>query len=318
MHEFSHWILRRIFKYSSPIISMIENPSVQKMSDKPSDHHPVFIIGAPRTGSTILYQLLTFFLNISYFDNLTNLCRNNPYFGMQISNLVYKDKGHNSFKSHYGRTEKLHDPSEFGQFWRKWIGNDIDYVDSNDVSKDGINKMHNYLYAIINNWSKPLLIKNLYFSQRLKLIKEIAPDSKFIIIEREPLYTVQSLYVGYTKNAKSLNDWWSIRPVNFKEIEVLPPIERITKQIYYLEKQMYEDLKMYPKSGILRIQYEFLDNNIKNIVQISKEFLGANLRTEIAKQDIAIKAKNNKNTSDEVFKKIKEEVNKLDWETIRN
>ena len=73
--------LRRVLKYSRPIISIFESLKIKKYATKEPEYQPVFIIGSPRSGSTILYQLITNYLDVLYVDNLINLSRGNLFFG---------------------------------------------------------------------------------------------------------------------------------------------------------------------------------------------------------------------------------------------
>ncbi|MDA3778711.1 MAG: hypothetical protein PF487_00520, partial [Bacteroidales bacterium] len=61
-----YWILRRLFKYTSPLISVFEKSKINKYSSRKTEKQPIFILGVPRSGSTILYQIITDFFNISY------------------------------------------------------------------------------------------------------------------------------------------------------------------------------------------------------------------------------------------------------------
>jgi len=43
------------------------------MEKKQNFYPPIFIVGAPRSGSTLLYQLLAYYYNFSYFTNYSSL-----------------------------------------------------------------------------------------------------------------------------------------------------------------------------------------------------------------------------------------------------
>ena len=95
------WIIRSILKYGSPVISIPEKAGIKKYGVETPAHSLVFIIGAPRTGSTILYQVITSLIDVSYIDNLANLARYNPYFGLRLSHLFFRNHSHQSFTSKF-------------------------------------------------------------------------------------------------------------------------------------------------------------------------------------------------------------------------
>lgn len=269
--------IRRFLKYSSPIINMFEKGIIKQYAKISPVNHPAFIIGPPRSGSTILYQTLSNQLDLLYIDNLTNLSRQNLYFGFWLSNLIYNSKPHQSFSSNFGKTEKLHDPSESGQFWRQWIIHGEDYISKGEIQVKDLEQMHNMLYAVINKYQKDLLIKNLYFSQRLNLIKEIAPESKIIIIRRDTFFNAQSLLLAKRKNNYG-NTMWSTRPRNFRDLEKMDDPEQVVKQIYYIEDQISKDIGMFPKNQILEVHYEHFINHPEDTIESVRTFIGPEVK----------------------------------------
>jgi len=211
--NFKYWILRHIFKYTSPIISLFEKTQNKRYSKVKTSISPVFIVGAPRTGSTLLYQLLTQYFNTSYFDNLIHLARENVLFGFWLSNKIFKCRPHNSFKSKHGNTlkEGLHAPSEAGQIWLRWLPKHDNYFNIKDVSNENIEFIRNNISYVLNKFNKPLVIKNNYNGLRIPLLKEINSNSKIIFIKRDPFFTAQSIIKAREDIYSDRNKWWSVK-----------------------------------------------------------------------------------------------------------
>jgi len=314
MKNYRWSILRRIFKYSSPFISCFEKKFINKYGSITPKNNPVFIIGAPRTGSTILYQMITNYFDVLYIDNLISLARDNLYFGFWLSNKIFRDKPHNSYKSEYGNTssEGLHAPSEAGQFWYRWIPPGKIYLESNDISDKKINKVRNNIYSIINRYNKIFIIKNNFTSQRLKLIKEVAPEAKFIFIKRNPLFAAQSIILTRQSIYGEKNKWWSIKPRNYEEIKDLTYVEQVVKQIYYIEKQIVTDIKLFKQHNLLIVNYdEILTQDI--LLEKIQNFIGeAPIRKSFVKTKIYFSEK--QKVENDLFENLKKEVSKYDWE----
>jgi len=312
--KIKYWILRRLFKYTSPLISIFEKSKVNKYSNKVSEKQAIFILGAPRTGSTILYQLLTQYFDLQYFDNLNHLANENVYFGSWLSSKIFKGKPHNCFKSKHGRTIDggLHAPTEGGQIWQRWLPSYDNYLDVETVSDKQIILIRKNIYSLINRYNKPLIIKNNYNSLRLKLIKKFSPNAKFIFIKRDPLYTAQSIIIARENIYNDRSMWWSIKPSNYMEIGQLSYVEQVVKQIYYIEKQIHIELKMFDLNNILVINYNDL-NNQKEFLDTTKKFLkNVKVRENIDLQEIRISKKNK--LEEEIIKDLKKEIQKYDWE----
>ena len=83
----------------------------------------VFIIGAPRSGTTLLSQLLSSSGLFGYINNFIARFWTAPTLGALIYKTVldHECRGNSSLQSHLGVTENLHEPHEFGYFWRRWF-----------------------------------------------------------------------------------------------------------------------------------------------------------------------------------------------------
>ena len=147
----------------SPIIKKWESKRIKKYANQPLKHQPVFIIGAPRTGSTILYQALTNQLDVLYVDNLTCKLYGNLFFGFRLSNKLFKQKAHNCFKSNHGDTSVcgFHAPSECGEFWYRWLPRDRHFIDYDDMTNEMVMQIRDEITAVTNYLDKHLVIKNI-------------------------------------------------------------------------------------------------------------------------------------------------------------
>ncbi len=100
LSNYKRALLSRIHRLFKPTIYYSwEKNKIEKYGNQPLKHPPIFIIGAPRTGSTILYQTLTNKLDILYIDNLVDKFHRNLFFGFWLSSKLYKHKPHNCFTS---------------------------------------------------------------------------------------------------------------------------------------------------------------------------------------------------------------------------
>jgi hypothetical protein len=314
--EIKHFVafLKRMVIEAIQLFSkIIERPLTKKFSNKKLKKQPVFIIGAPRTGSTIIYQILTNQFNVLYFDNLVCLFNKIPFIGFILSNLVFKNCAHNCFKSHHGDTQKYgwHAPSECGAFWYRWLPKDRHFVDYSDINKLMVKQIRTEINAIINYFDKPLVFKNLNAGQRLRLIKKCFPDAKFIYIKRDPLYVAQSILTAKRKIGIKDNEFWSIMPPNVADLKKLNGYEQIVKQIYFLQKQIEEDLQLFPEENILKLEYKNSGSNLNKIIVKCKKLLGANYRKNFKKADIKISERISLDKKE--IAQIESEIEKLNW-----
>ncbi len=303
----------KLLRLTSPLIKVWETKYLEKYGNMPLKHQPVFIIGAPRTGSTIVYQIITNQLDVLFIDNLICKFHRNLFFGFWLSDKIFKQKAHNCFKSEFGNTEKygLHAPSECGAFWYRWLPKDRHFIDYNDINDKIIKEIRTEITAVINYFNKPIVFKNLNAGQRMRLLKKCFPNAKFIFVKREQIFTAQSILKAKRKLKLKDNDFWSIMPKNVAELKKLDNgYEQIVKQIYFLEKQIFEDKYLFDKRNFFIVKYNEL-NDCDNLITKLKSFLGVGFRDKFKNPEINLTEKLSLKPIE--INQLKKEIESLVW-----
>jgi len=225
---------------------------------------PVFIIGAPRTGSTILYQALTNAYQFTYIDNVTCTWYRNLRFGLWLSQKKYGEKPHNNFEAEQGNTHKFggHAPSECGHFWYRWLPKDRHFIDYGEVSQKMVTELREEVFGASGFLQKPLLFKNLNAGQRLRFIYKAFPDAKIIFVRRDPRFVIRSILNVRKKIAVPAGQWWSIMPRNVDSLLELPEGEMCAAQVYHLEYQIEKDLALFHAKNVQEIHYQDFDDSL--------------------------------------------------------
>lgn len=309
MQSVFYWILRRMLKYTAALSRLFEAKKLRKYGNLASVSVPVFIVGLPRSGSTYVYQVLTYIFDVSYIDNLMTLGRETLYFSSRLSHLCFGNKPHGSFTSSYGNTWEhgLHAPSEAGALWYRWIPSDAVYVDEQSLTEKNKISMTLNIRALINRYRKPLLIKNLYFSTRIKLIHALFPEAKFILVRRDPLYIAQSIYLSRLKNCKEPeSEWWSVKFPGYEGYLGKPLEEQVARQVYELDKILKTDLAKVNKENLIELEYEALDNEL--IHGPLADFLNSGYRKGAHQDSLDLKPVNEQKVDDPVFERLQNEL----------
>ena len=307
------FFIGKLISLLSPAIRLWENKYLNKYGNLPLKHQPVFIIGAPRTGSTILYQTITNQFDVLYVDNLVCEFHKNFFFGFWLSDKIFKLKAHNCFKSNHGNTKECgrHAPSECGEFWYRWLPRDRHFIDYDDITDKMVKEIREEISTIINYFDKPLVFKNLNAGQRLRLLSRCFPEAKFIFIKREPIFTAQSIIKAKRKVGIADNEFWSVMPKNYKRLEKLNSYEQIIKQIYYIEKQIMEDSKLYRHNNFLTIDYRELGKEFEATLKRCRDFINAKYRKEYEEAEVKLTEK--LTLDDREIYEFNIEIKKLNW-----
>jgi hypothetical protein len=253
---------RKILALLSPLIRIWEDSKFLFKEESVSP--PVFIVGAPRTGSTIIYQALTNAYQLGFIDNTACTWHRNLRFGLWLSQKKYGDQPHNNFKAEHGSTRNYggHAPSECGQFWYRWLPKDRHFVDYDEVTPETVAAIRAEVLGASGYLRRPLLFKNLNAGQRLRLIHRAFPDAKIIFVRRDPRFVTRSILKARKKVGTKKWQWWSIMPPNFSELLTLPEGQMCAAQVYYLERQIEEDLALFPKQNVRNIHYRSFDADL--------------------------------------------------------
>ncbi len=252
---------------------------------------PVFIIGLPRSGTTLFYQLITNYYDVAYITNFENKHYKSPIIAYFLSKVLKKNKKHNSFTSKYGYSSSAFAPSEAGKVWSKWFDKKQAYVQLDSFSHKSRTNFYTFITAWTNIAKKPLVIKNLRFGQRIKLIKELFPNSLFIIVKRNPFFTLQSVYLSRNNMVEDLKDWCTNNKGLCSEDKLILAYNILNQ----IKETFDKDLKLFTKDRILELNYEDLcDNPQETAMEIKALFTKHNLRITFDElpQDIEIKCSN--------------------------
>jgi hypothetical protein len=268
----TYYRVRSIISLLNPLLSVPEKFFKLKNNNyAQSVHQPIFIVGAPRSGSTIIYQSISNQFDVLYINNIVDLFYKNLWLGLSISKLLYQFRPHNCFKSIHGDTYmySLNGPSESGSFWGRWFKKGQHYVDENELSRMQINELFTEINTVTNRFKKPLIIKNLANGQRLRQLKKVFPKAKIIYVKRDIFYNAQSIILAKDKLSLPRDKYWSIRTADYKKIKFMKWHLQVPSQIVSIQNQIESDIKLFDEH--LTLDYDdFIKNFNVNIERIGQ------------------------------------------------
>jgi len=232
----------------------------------PDEITPVWIVGAPRSGTTLMYQLMCFSFHSAYLTNRVA----SRYRIAQLSRkwerqFAGKPVIPQSFQSSYGNTVHPNDPHEGGQFFYQFFTND-------EVPTFKSEKHQQEFRKIISRISRPeplFVSKNTIHSLRIPLLTEAFPKSRFIWVDRDPVAAAWSVY---SKRQKIDGQWFGITPPGWKNQSKRPLEEQCLWQIQSTNAIIEEHL-LSSASQYIRISYEEICSDPADTLQTIGEKL---------------------------------------------
>ncbi|MEF8848632.1 MAG: sulfotransferase [Candidatus Thermoplasmatota archaeon] len=254
----------------------------EKIKEK-KDIKPIFIIGHFRSGTTFLHYLLGQDPQIGYvstFETMTpgiiidkekflkNLVKNHlpakrPMDDLEMKvDLPYEEEYAIANLSQYSFYHGWYFPKKMKSYFDK-------YVTFKNISKNDIEKwkqVYDYFLKKINykNEGKPILLKSIVNTARIKNILKLYPNAKFIHIHRNPYEVYMSSWRLYKK----------ILPIfSFQHISSAT----LDKNILYCYKQLYKkylsDKHLIPKENLIEIRFDkFIEKPLKTLLKIYQKF----------------------------------------------
>ena len=229
----------------------------------------IFVTGLPRSGTTLLMQLLASSFEFCYIDNFMARLWDAPVTAARLSKILSNQQPFLSdFSSDYGKSQLLNDVHEWSYFWIKHLK----YSRTAEFNRKQAQKEIDWsnigliLNAISNVFERPFLNKALHPAKYVDSFLSLNSNTLFIHIERDFLDNCQSIYEARIKYYGNPDTWWSIIPDNYAQIEDLPYYEQIPLQLRSLSKEMKADLATFAKDRSLYINYRDLCEKPKEIL----------------------------------------------------
>jgi hypothetical protein len=177
----------------------------------------VYVVGAPRSGTTVVHQLLARHLPLGYVDNLVARFWRRPSVGVALSRQVLGEPGTRAFglASRHGVTEEAAGPHEFGYFWRHWLRLDeapTHHLDAAAQARVDVDGLRAALAELRAAFGRPVVFKNVICGFHARLLTAVHPDSLFVHVVRDTEEVARSILGARLERYGTYDAWWSLKP----------------------------------------------------------------------------------------------------------
>lgn len=272
------------------------------------EYPPIFVVGPPRSGSTLTIQLIIEALEVGYLTN-----RHVKFFGMpffiEFFFNPYLNRPAETFSSNHGRTKGSYAPSEAGNWWYRFFAKEPPHITLEHVDHGKMLKFRRSVSLLMKASKKPVIFKNMYETVRMQPIKKYIPESLFIVLERKEIDNAHSLLETRYKVFKNYNTWWSVKTPEYEKLIKCRPGKQVIEQIRGLHKIVKEDLskmEVDPKT-VFNISYDELCKNPEPIIQGLQKFLAIN-GCPVNRTDVILPKSFTKRTEVRIDEKIYNEM----------
>lgn len=220
-----------------------------------------YIVGVPRSGTTLLHQLVARHLDIAYIDNVVARFWLRPSVGIAVSNAVHpQEQRELELVSRHGVTDGAAGPHEFGYFWRHWLRLDtvpthhLDAAAQGEIDAAGLrHALRSELLAHVGN---PLVFKNVICGFHASLLTRVHARSVFVHVTRDLRACVRSILASRAERYGTYETWWSLKPSTYPFLG-MSPVEQVVRQAIDSLREFEAELSS-PGVQALEVSYDEL------------------------------------------------------------
>ncbi|MFN7178285.1 sulfotransferase [Hyphomonas sp.] len=191
-----------------------------------ADPAAVFIVAAPRTGSTVFYQALAEAFSLPVISNhANNETPEHPAVGILESHEVrLTGEARGDYGSRYGKTEGTHGLSEGSAIFTRWCGGGHpSETRSPGVLDTQAGHMRATLASVEAAAGRPLVTKNAWNCFRVADLARRFPNAGFIWLRRDVLAAAASDLSARHVVQGDVRVWNSATPADVEALRLLPP-----------------------------------------------------------------------------------------------
>jgi hypothetical protein len=271
-----------LWKLIKPLTLIIDkvlpSPGKLQQTEKETEIGPcLLIVSPPRSGSTIIYQVLIRAIRCVYFSNLHALLprtasrffKSYPLFG--DTSVTYQN--------YYGYTSSIFDVNE---------GNEaIATILQNSADPKQIRRNFILFYQQIGASSEvPLIIKNVRNYNNLLLLHQAVPELVFLRIKRDRTQLIHSVLKAY-------NELGTFHPIpdELLDLAIEDEVEFAVRQILTMEQSLKKQQEQIATEKWITCSYEDFCRNSSSIIgRIATDYFGLTANSSLNDRDFHLRA----------------------------
>ncbi len=238
----------------------------------------VIVTGAPRCGTTVVSQVLSAHLPVTFFNNLTMVFPRAPIVANQRFGRFLRRRPP-AYRSFYGRTHGFAAQNDALHLWDRWLGRDR-YAVPETLDADTADAMRRFFGAYEAAFGKPILTKNNALATSATTIARVLPTSHFVLVHREAEYAAQSILRAREVIQGSRDAQYGVPDPRHRTVgrDAASPIEAVCAQLVYHERRMHEQERELGPKRFWILRYEDFCRAPEHVVErVGREILGVDV-----------------------------------------
>lgn len=220
----------------------------------------LYTVGVPRSGTTVLAQLVARHLPVGYIDGVAARFWRRPSVGVALSVAVLGPIGARqvALSSRHGVSAGVTGPHEFGYFWRHWLCLDespTHHLSPEHQARIDVPGLRRALeHELLASFRAPVAFRNSICGFHAGLLSQVHPATLFVHIRRDPLECARSILACRKERYGSYEAWWSLKPSTWPFGGQSDPVAQVAHQVIDGRRELELELAAPPVHAIV-IEY---------------------------------------------------------------
>lgn len=210
---------------------------------RPLPQVPILILGAPRCGSTLVYQLLIQRFGFGYLSNLHCRLYGAPSlveWPLRFARALGLRQRPTDYRSAFGRTAGLLGPSECGIFWYRFFRRHTP-LSAPAEAPEAAAGLRAAVRSLGVAAGRPLVFKNLYSSVRVRSLAELFPEALFVVCRRDEVANAESLLAARLASHGDVERWFSVETPDIESLRDRPAHVQVVEQVRRIYARIADD-----------------------------------------------------------------------------
>jgi Sulfotransferase family len=236
-----------------PVDAMLGREERRRLaSAAPSSSAPMMlVVGAPRSGTTLVAQTLVHQLRVSFPTNLGAWFPTSPISAQRRFGRPLR-ASRTDRRNYYGQTPGLHDHNDAFHLWNRWLGSDR--YRAGPLSDAATTDLRRFFAAWHATFRDPFVNKNNRNTDALVELADALPRATLLVVERDhdavarSLITARRLVHGDEQRAWGLLARDATSPTDVAHA--------VDDQLAAIERRIDDALGIIDTTRIMRVRFE--------------------------------------------------------------
>lgn len=249
----------------------------------------IHVIGPPRSGTTLATQLIAAHLDVGCINNLVAAFWAAPVHGIRLAKKLLPIPAPSTYESHFGRTQSISEPHEFGYFWASLLGyREMSEPTSEQIAAVDWDRVRTTLLNMNEAYDRPTLFKSFVAAFYLPGLLRALPRTCLIRMRRAPIDNALSVLKMRREYASDPSVWVSLRPREYAWLKSESLPRQAAGQVVFthaaIDRALGLGLAQAQHPHVLDVDYEQMCANPAEFLgQVQRMLAGAGADVELVR-----------------------------------